>query len=237
MAPIRYASGILPIMSTSTSALDIGKRIRTARLEAGYDTADKLAARLPVSGQAVRKWERGSAMPTHENLSLVAELTGKPIGYFYGEAHADLASEVRRLRERLENLGIAPVGQQVLIPLVGHVTAGTGGIPIDHIEEYRHIPATFIPPGGEDTTFLLKAHGESMIGAGIQDGDLLLVCSSVAVHDGDIAVLEVEGEVMVKRIFRREKSLLVISENPTIAPFEVTEARLVGRVMKSIRDH
>lgn len=229
-------------MGMTAKYRDMGQRIQSARIEAGFQTADTFAEKLPVKVATVRSWEQGRSRPRHELLSLITDLTGKDTDYFYGRDGTDQAELMRKLSDLLARTeqalveGVEPIGEFVLLPLLGQVSAGGGGIPKEHIKEWRHIPASFIPPGEQQDCFLIVAHGESMMDAGIEDGDLLLVSSSAPINDADIAILEVEGEAIVKRVFRRANGLLAVSANPVLPPFEVAEARIVGRVMKIIRD-
>ena len=204
----------------------------------------------------VRSWEQGRSKPRHEVLAQIAELTGKPISWFYGDEEPDMTDEIRRLRERLEQMEKGPAVADhstltpdlsiaedfTLLPLLGTVTAGPGGIPDENIEEYHYIPRTFIPDRHTNCCFLIRVTGESMVDAGIQEGDLLLVCNSVEVESGDVAVVEVDGEAMCKRVrwvrdeYGRNRRLILLSDNPDFEPIEVDQVRVVGRVMKSIRD-
>ena len=141
--------------------------------------------------------------------------------------------------------GSEQVADFALVPIMGSVTAGAGGIADEQVEEYRHIPMTFIPQGQERSCFLVEARGESMVDAGIAEGDLLLVCPTVAVHDGDVAVVDVDGEAMVKRVYHQTGSggrsrrgrVLLVSDNSSYPPRLVDRARIVGRVMKGMRDY
>lgn len=72
-------------------------------------------------------------------------------------------------------------------------------------------------------TFYAKASGNSMIGAGIDDGDILVIDKSIEPEDGKIAVCFVDGEFTVKRIKVQENSLLLLPENPLFEPIEVTQ--------------
>ena len=71
-------------------------------------------------------------------------------------------------------------------------------------------------------TFYAKANGNSMIGAGIDDGDILVIDKSIEPQDGKIAVCFIDGEFTVKRIKVQENSLLLLPENPLFEPIEVT---------------
>lgn len=72
-------------------------------------------------------------------------------------------------------------------------------------------------------TFYAKANGNSMIGAGIDDGDILVIDKSIEPQDGKIAVCFIDGEFTVKRIKVQENSLLLLPENPLFEPIEVTQ--------------
>jgi repressor LexA len=128
-------------------------------------------------------------------------------------------------------VGMEPVGDFVLVPLVGAASAGAGTFAEDDIQYLHQIPKTALPAGHEDSCFLTNARGESMIDAGILDGDQLLICRTLPVNDGDIAVLNVDDEVLVKRVYRRDGHYLLISDSPDFPPREVDEASLIGVVM------
>lgn len=72
-------------------------------------------------------------------------------------------------------------------------------------------------------TFYAKANGNSMTGAGIDDGDILVIDKSIEPQDGKIAVCFIDGEFTVKRIKVQENSLLLLPENKLFEPIEITE--------------
>ena len=85
-----------------------------------------------------------------------------------------------------------------------------------------------------DASFLARAHGESMTGAGIHDGDVLAVDRSMQAQDGDIVVACVEGEYTVKRLSQRVDSVALVAENPAYKPIVVRNAddlRIFGVVV------
>lgn len=225
------------------SKSDMGKRIRSARHDAGFHSAEALARAIGVSGPAVRQWEAGENRPSYENLEKIAELTGKSEAYFMGEEATDVAETVRRL-ERLLGAGavqsVADAGGFIRVPVYGRAAAGEGGIADSQPSEYRHIPATWIPSGQDDDCVLIEATGDSMTDVGIRNGDLLLTCPSVPVEDGDIAVVQTaDGEVTVKRVFLRDENLMLVSENSRIPPriLPRSEVRWIGRVMWGRTDY
>jgi len=106
------------------------------------------------------------------------------------------------------------------LPIVGRVAAGSPVLAEEHIEDYCELPADFFRPAAD---YFLRVTGDSMVGIGICDGDLLAVHSTPVVNDGDVVVARLDDEVTVKRLRRgRERHRLqLLPENPDYAPIEV----------------
>ena len=79
----------------------------------------------------------------------------------------------------------------------------------------------------ESATFFLRAHGESMIGAGIHDGDLLVVDRSIDAGHRKVVIAALDGELTVKRLLRRNGRVLLAPENPQFEPIDITESEFV----------
>ena len=89
-------------------------------------------------------------------------------------------------------------------------------------------------------TFLVRADGESMVGAGIFDGDVMVVSKALTARPGDIVIAEINGDSFVKRYNRHGEQIVLTSENPQFAPrfiMEGDELRVWGVVTGSIRRH
>lgn len=106
------------------------------------------------------------------------------------------------------------------IPIVGRVAAGDPVLAEQNIEDYCDLPPTFFKPRAD---YFLVVHGDSMIDAGILDGDLLAVHSTAVANNGDIIVARIEDEVTVKRLHKtKQKHLLeLLPENADYQPIEV----------------
>ena len=106
------------------------------------------------------------------------------------------------------------------IPIVGRVAAGNPILAEANIEDYCDLPPNFFKPGAD---YFLVVHGDSMVAAGILDGDLLAVHSTPVANNGDIVVARIEDEVTVKRLHRtRDRHLLeLLPENPDYEPIRV----------------
>jgi repressor LexA len=109
-----------------------------------------------------------------------------------------------------------PVG----LPIVGRVAAGSPILAQEHIDDVCDLPGSFFRPRAD---YLLKVHGDSMINAGILDGDLLAVHKADDARDGEIIVARIDDEVTVKRL-RRPRGrgrLVLLAENDAYEPIEV----------------
>jgi repressor LexA len=106
------------------------------------------------------------------------------------------------------------------IPIVGRVAAGSPILAEEHIEDYCDVPASLFRPGAD---YFLRVHGDSMIGVGIFDDDLLAVHRTPEASDGDIIVARIGDEVTVKRLRRTGSRHLLelVAENPDYAPITV----------------
>lgn len=106
------------------------------------------------------------------------------------------------------------------LPIVGKVAAGSPILAEQHIESYANIGANFFYP---PANYLLKVQGESMIDAGIFDGDLVAVKQRQDISNGQIVVARLNDEVTVKRYRRESNEVMLIAENPDFDPIKVDE--------------
>jgi repressor LexA len=135
----------------------------------------------------------------------------------------------------------APRGQgnMVHLPLVGRVAAGTPVLALENVEEHLDVGTEI---AGGDDSYALTVHGESMIDAGIRDGDILVVSPRRdAPANGTIVVARIENEntgeseVTVKRFFREAGRIRLQPENSTMEPIYARELQLEGVVVAVIR--
>ncbi len=118
------------------------------------------------------------------------------------------------------------------VPLVGKVTAGEPILAIENIEEYISLPNTML---GEGSFFILCVQGESMIEAGIVDGDYVVVRKQPDAQNGDIVVAMVEDEATVKRFYKEKGHFRLQPENPTMSPIYVNDISILGKVVSLYR--
>lgn len=127
----------------------------------------------------------------------------------------------------------SPRTRAIDVPVLGRVTAGNPILAVEHIEEYFPIPQDFAQ---NEDLFILRIKGESMIEAGILDGDYVLVARQETAKNGDIVVALLDGEeATVKRFFREATHIRLQPANSTMEPFIVTDAQILGRVVGVFR--
>jgi len=136
------------------------------------------------------------------------------------------AIEIRPGTSRgLKLLDMPGMPVQGTLPLVGRVAAGSPILATGHIEGRYRIEPTLFSPAAD---YLLRVRGDSMVDAGIRDGDLLAVHATTEARSGQIVVARIGGaggdEVTVKRLKRRGRTVLLVAENPAYAPIEIDPA-------------
>ena len=122
--------------------------------------------------------------------------------------------------------------EMVNVPIVGQVAAGEPILAQQNIENYFPIPVEFMP---NRQTFLLKVKGESMINAGILDGDMVLVEETPAASNGDMVVAMVDDGATVKTFYKEEGIFRLQSENDFMDPIIVKEVTILGKVIGVFR--
>lgn len=122
--------------------------------------------------------------------------------------------------------------EMVNVPIVGRVAAGEPLLAEQNIEEYFPIPMDFMP---NKQTFMLKIKGESMINAGILDGDYVLVEERKTAHNGEMIVALVDDGATVKRFYKEEGIIRLQPENNTMEPIIVPDCTILGKVIGVFR--
>lgn len=116
------------------------------------------------------------------------------------------------------------------IPIIGRIAAGTPILATQNVEDSFPVPARFL---GTRPNFMLTVKGESMIEAGIMDGDYILVEQQNTANNGDIVVAMVDGfesEATVKTFYKEEDHIRLQPENSSMSPIIVKDAKILGKV-------
>lgn len=119
------------------------------------------------------------------------------------------------------------------MPVLGRVTAGAPILAVENIEEYFPIPRDFVD---HEDVFILRIKGDSMIEAGIFDGDYVLVSQQKSAANGEIIVALLDGEeATVKRFFHEGNRIRLQPENSTMEPIYSNDVAVLGKVIGVFR--
>ncbi len=120
----------------------------------------------------------------------------------------------------------------VNVPLVGKVAAGEPLLAVENVVSYFPIPAEYMP---NQELFMLTVKGDSMINAGIFNGDNIIVSKQNSAHNGEIIVALVDDSATVKRFYKEEGHIRLQPENDTMEPIIVSDCEILGKVIGLIR--
>ncbi|MEI7617337.1 MAG: transcriptional repressor LexA [Actinomycetota bacterium] len=146
-------------------------------------------------------------------------------------------SKPRALEVRFDpNSGVAMERRPVRhIPLVGDVAAGTDVLAQQNVEELLPMPTDFT---GDGDLFMLRVRGDSMIDAGILDGDFVVVHQQATAHNGDIVIAGIPGEEATVKTYQRKGTVVtLVPANSRLSPmvFSADEVEIFGRVVTVMR--
>lgn len=164
-----------------------------------------------------------SSSTVHSHL---AALEGK--GFIRRDPSKPRALEVLDFRD---NDAAIDMGQVSAVPVVGQVAAGQPILAAENIEQTLPLPTEF---SGEQT-FILRVRGESMIEAGILNGDFVVVRQQNTAVNGDIVVAMIDDEATVKTFYRESDRIRLQPENASMEPIYSRDVQVVGKVVALFR--
>lgn len=189
-----------------------GKKLRELRKLEGW-TQEDVAKKLGISKQTYSHYENEKRKPSLDTIRELANVYQVNIDNIFSEQ---------------EN------GNFTLLPIVGTISCGNGVYAFEDIEGYEEIPNSWIK--GADH-FLLRAKGDSMVNARIEDGDLLLIRKQETFENGEIMAVIVDDEAVLKRIYKSDGVIILQSENPKYPPKFITnksDIRIIGKLKMNL---
>lgn len=194
-----------------------GERLRLLRNEKSWSQL-YLASLLEISKSSVNMYERGEREPGLETLEAIADIFNVDLDYLLGK------SDTRNRAEwSLSVFGgtppqnIVPLAKMQRVPLVGQIACGTPILAEENIEDYVDLPNHI------RADFALTCKGDSMINAGIRNGDVVYIRKQDQVENGQIAAVMVgEEEATLKRFYFDGQTVTLLAENPAISPMVYT---------------
>lgn len=210
---------------------NMGMLIKKLRTEQGM-TLEDLGNKVGVGKSTVRKWENGViANMRRDKIAKVAAALNVSPAYLMGWEDNDQALSSNRNLDISDFDNIYPI-ETKRIPLLGDIACGE---PI-YANEDRE---SYVLAGTDiDADFCLKAKGDSMIGARINDGDIVFIKKQDIVENGEIAAVIIDDEATLKRVYyeRDRNRLMLQAENPKYRPYayegeELDHIRILGKAI------
>ena len=196
------------------------EQLKILRKQKGLYQKD-VATFLGVDRTTYVKYENGVSEPDNDTLVKLAELFNVSVDYLLGRETNDIYTAI----------GAMPV-KKIKLPVLGNVACGEPIYANEDLEGYVYTDEDI----GAD--FCLRAQGDSMVNARIFDGDTLFVKKQDMVDDGEIAVVLIEDEATVKRVYydRENNTITLMPENPAYKPMryngeELNNIRILGKVI------
>jgi repressor LexA len=126
------------------------------------------------------------------------------------------------------------VPRTIAVPLVGEIAAGSPILAEENISDYLDFPKDLL---GRGDYFALKVRGDSMTGAGINNGDIAIIAKTPTARDGEIIAAIIEGEATLKRLKKKDGSIHLIPENPSYSPIVAHEVEVLGILAAIYRNY
>lgn len=197
-----------------------GKRIKNARTEKGL-TQEELAKLMGVTRSAVGFWEYDKNLPPAKYFPRLASVLGVSVAYLQMETDYPLANEI-------------PMPEDIKrIPIIATVKCGTDGLAFEEDGGFVNVQKKH----GEDLR-AFRCKGDSMIGAGIHNGDVAIVRIQDKVESGEIAIVVIDGdEGTLKKVHIQADAIVLESANPSFPPrvftgIDRTVVHIVGKVIE-----
>lgn len=210
------------------------ERLRSLRQEKGW-SQQRLADNLKLSKSSVNMYERGEREPGFETMEAIADLFNVDMNYLYGRTDVKIADPIvwdtdSSLAHSPIPPGFDPMPKMQKVPLVGSIACGTP------ILAQQNIDGSVDAPEDIRCDFALRCKGDSMIDAGIHDGDAVYIRIQPEVENGEIAAVRVGEEATLKRVYYDGTTLTLMPANAAFAPMvyagpQLEEVHIEGRVV------
>jgi repressor LexA len=191
---------------------------------------DYIKKEVDTKGYPPSVREIGEAVGLSSSSSVHAQLEKlEVLGYLRRDPTKPRAIEILGSMEGREEFRFKDL---VNVPIVGMVTAGEPILAEQNVQDYFPLPKDFT---SSTEVFMLRVRGDSMINAGIHDGDMVVVNQETSAYNGDIVVALLGEEATVKRFFKEQQHVRLQPENEKYEPIITTEVHILGKVVGLVR--
>lgn len=181
----------------------------------------------------LQKYITGKRTPSLKTLEILADYSKRPISFFVEDEDSELYAKVTRL-EKLRKIkeNYEQEMQVVHIPLLGKVPAGDPNLQEENLECSIPVPQCFY----KKETFALKVKGDSMVGVGIDDGDVIFVRQQPTAEIGQTIIARIGDEVTCKRFYIRNGRPVLEPANSKYSRIEPEELEIIGVVTRVCKE-
>lgn len=198
-----------------------GKNIKKYRDLRNY-SLQVLAEKVGLTKKTIQRYENGEHKIDMDRLRDLSVALGVTVNQLTEGAYTYLGTE-------------SDDNDNISLPIVGKISCGNGQLAYEYVEGYESTPRSWVN-GGE--YFYLRAKGNSMNGARIYEGDLLLIRKQEEVEDGEIAAILIDDEAVLKKVYRQGDTLVLQSANtdypPIICGGVNSNIRVIGKLKKIV---
>ncbi len=195
--------------------MTFGEKLRAYR-EAHGLTQEQLAGKLGTSKQVISRYEKNQRSPKLSVASKYAQALSLPARYFVDDTEVAIPS------------GFIPVPRMQRVPIVGAIACGDPITAEENVEGYAETPAD------RHVDFALICKGDSMIDAGIRDGDIVYIKKQPEVENGQIAAVRIDGEATLKRVYYSGDTLILQPANALFPPLSFKGPELETVVIEGL---
>ncbi len=202
----------------------------TARQQSVYDYIESYIEQKgfgPTVREIAEAVQLSSPSTVHVHLKTLEEK-----GYIERDQRKSRSISLPSKHQVLDTFGSEGTIKNLELPIVGNVAAGEPILAEQNIEASMSLPTELV---GDSASFILKVHGESMIEAGINDGDFVVVKQQQVARNGEIIVAIIEDGATVKRFYRESDHIRLQPENSTMEPIITTDCAIAGKVVAVLR--
>lgn len=198
--------------------MTFGSKLKSIRLAMGM-SQDEFAKKLNTTKQVISRYETEQRTPKISIAQEYADILGLPLSDLIDNS-VDFPTASN----------IIPLPLASSIPLVGNIACGEPILAEENIEGYVKAPAYC------EGSFALRCKGNSMTGARIMDGDIVIIRQQSDIDDGEIAAVLIEDEATLKRVYKMPDRLILRAENPCYAPIDISggdlaNVRILGKAV------
>ncbi len=194
------------------------EQLKKLRKERGL-TQEQLASLLKISKSAISMYENGNREPNFETEELIADFFNVNISFLRGKSQTSIPD------------GFMPMPSMVKRPRLGVISCGDPINSEENFDGYDDVPEHIV------CDFTLKCEGDSMIGARINEGDLVYIRQQSTIENGQIAAVLIDGtEKLLKRVYINDDSIILQAENPAYPPRvfskeDMNRVSIIGRAV------